>query len=924
MKKEIKSIAEQIVQQVQLERSTNSNNRSIGYLEGVVNSQEMKRWILRHEYQKSSIPIRDIHGIIIDYQDVGVKDLYTKDNSFCRDSLIGKLIYQDLGKQLIEGPKGKIDAQVDLKANFTNIDKHYGDAVNGIIELLKPKSRLKFTSLVEEIERLNTLEKDLDSAKTQLDQLELDTAEALALAKEIEQKEEEISELGKRIRRYIAYEVQLRDQPILDKFQEKVKRSKILNGPLIINGGPGTGKTSSLIQRIKYLTSPTILDEVGKLTQEEADVLFNQRKSWVFYSPSELLRSYLANVMIAEGLEADESRVLTWDNQRRALLRQTTLINTETQRPFVLRKKQSGPNFYKHTPKAFKYIDEFFTEEYLDAQRRRIEVIQSDEVKKLLEKKVDFAPAEQIRTQMSSLALKIKDATARALSYKKVENWISFYINLKQEFETELNKFNKLLSEELNLEAASLQVRITRDEELSVWLRQLIEEELKAKSNRDEENEDDDFEEEEEAIILNPDDETSIKRAIDRKLKSLLRIVSLRAIDAANNRLSPRNKVLLDKIDKMLNEDKLKMLGITLYFKKHFERPLKGFESNMLAPISSTYKRFRRIILKDSNECLSATGIVDCETVLKEENKYLYYDEADFLLGFIFKIAQALYAQLKPYFNECSHPYILTFKENIKGVVAIDEATDFSLWELIAMSRLAHPLFNSVTLSGDLMQRMTAKGILSWSDYIKIMPNTEVRDLKIAYRQTAKLLRIASEIYSWNIDSPAEFVSHSEPDPLDPEPLAFIHENEAERIDWLVKRLLEIQYLYDRNFPSVAVFVKNDEEVLRIQRKLNEYEEFEQCGLNIKACLNGEVLGNKQSIRIFSIEYIKGLEFGAVFFLDIDSIADNRDELLNKFIYVGLSRANLFLGVTLKNNFSDGLEYLAPLFKEGKWDLMTK
>ena len=47
----------------------------------------------------------------------------------------------------------------------------------------------------------------------------------------------------------------------------------------------------------------------------------------------------------------------------------------------------------------------------------------------------------------------------------------------------------------------------------------------------------------------------------------------------------------------------------------------------------------------------------------------------------------------------------------MKGVVAVDEATDFSLWELVAMSSLSHPLFNSVTLSGDLMQRLTNKGI---------------------------------------------------------------------------------------------------------------------------------------------------------------------------------------------------------------------
>ena len=82
----------------------------------------------------------------------------------------------------------------------------------------------------------------------------------------------------------------LRDQPMLDEYQEDVKRSKILDGSLIINGGPGTGKTTSLIQRINYLTSPTIEEEIGELNKEQRDVLYNPHTDWVFYSPTEFLK----------------------------------------------------------------------------------------------------------------------------------------------------------------------------------------------------------------------------------------------------------------------------------------------------------------------------------------------------------------------------------------------------------------------------------------------------------------------------------------------------------------------------------------------------------------------------------------------------------------------------------------------------------
>ena len=33
----------------------------------------------------------------------------------------------------------------------------------------------------------------------------------------------------------------------------------------------------------------------------------------------------------------------------------------------------------------------------------------------------------------------------------------------------------------------------------------------------------------------------------------------------------------------------------------------------------------------------------------------------------------------------------------------------------------------------------------------------------------------------------------------------------------------------------------------------------------------------------------------------------------------GLSRANLFLGITLNHDFNENLEYLRPLFKTGRW-----
>src|SRR5690606_1161300 len=97
-------------------------------------------------------------------------------------------------------------------------------------------------------------------------------------------------------------------------------------------------------------------------------------------------------------------------------------------------------------------------------------------------------------------------------------------------------------------------------------------------------------------------------------------------------------------------------------------------------------------------------------------------------------------------------------------------------------------------------------------------------------------------------------------------------------------------------------------------------------GIYVKACRDGEVLGEKDTIRIFSIDKIKGLEFEAVFFHNLDAIQqqDLSEELLLKYLYVGLSRATFYLGVTLSDDFSGSLEFLQSAIdvRENSWSLV--
>jgi hypothetical protein len=49
---------------------------------------------------------------------------------------------------------------------------------------------------------------------------------------------------------------------------------------------------------------------------------------------------------------------------------------------------------------------------------------------------------------------------------------------------------------------------------------------------------------------------------------------------------------------------------------------------------------------------------------------------------------------------------------------------------------------------------------------------------------------------------------------------------------------------------------------------------------------------------VFDVQHIKGLEFEAVFFVGVDQLAQRYPDLFEKYLYVGATRAAMFLGMT--------------------------
>ncbi len=158
-------------------------------------------------------------------------------------------------------------------------------------------------------------------------------------------------------------------------------------------------------------------------------------------------------------------------------------------------------------------------------------------------------------------------------------------------------------------------------------------------------------------------------------------------------------------------------------------------------------------------------------------------------------------------------------------------------------------------------------------------------------------------------------------DQKEPKPLAFFSEDEDEKIDWIASRIREIYIAHGRMIPSIAIFLFNNHETFT--KKLNNHNAILDDGLNVVYCRDGQVLGDKNSVRVFPIEYIKGLEFEAAFFHNIDEFQNQNidDDLLIRYMYVGLSRATFYLGVTGVEGLPQGLAGSGSHFNSDDWKI---
>jgi hypothetical protein len=97
--------------------------------------------------------------------------------------------------------------------------------------------------------------------------------------------------------------------------------------------------------------------------------------------------------------------------------------------------------------------------------------------------------------------------------------------------------------------------------------------------------------------------------------------------------------------------------------------------------------------------------------VKKDNNKHLHADEQSLLLGFMNNLFFSIHKRSKKRFGDLKNKYVVQYRESVRPVIGIDEATDYSLLDYYLMMSFRHYEFSSITLCGDIMQGLNSNGI---------------------------------------------------------------------------------------------------------------------------------------------------------------------------------------------------------------------
>lgn len=721
----------------------------------------------------------------------------------------------------------------------------------------------------------------IESFRTLLKQLRL--AEPVEdLLEQLLSEESQAINVIEGIRRSVITKMALRDQPILDQYQDEIFRLP-LDRRVLLLGPAGTGKTTTLIRRLGQKLDTAYLTDDEKVQFDRATSSTGEThgESWLMFTPTELLKQYLKEAFAREGVPASDLRIRTWSDYRRELARNVfgVLRTAAGGGPFVLKDSAAiltnhalgEPNswfsdFDKTQRSAYvgqlqrsaQTLTESQSPSAAELGRRLVSVVQLERSGSLIEM---FTSLAAISRDVQVLLTTEKEATDRTIT-----GYLNLQMNRNKGFIEELAKYLDSLQQVSDSESEDLEEQDTEDEEIEA-----------PRTGR--------------AAAA-----TAYLRAVRRHARTV-------AMNRSLGRNTRTSRIIEWLGDRGIGDKDRSEVGASLIIQanaRQFINPVKRF----IDGVPNRYRAFRRNH-QESGDWYQKDGFAVTD---------LHPLESDVVLLAILRGASELLSS--PTVSQgLALPFwspLRTALDRMKNQVLVDEATDFSPIQLGCMAALSSPRIRSFFACGDFNQRITPWGCRSIEDLKPVLPELDVRRITIAYRQSRQLNDLARAIilaFGGDQDAvtlPANVDSEGiEPALLEGAP------GRPVIVGWLADRIREIER-FVHQMPSIAIFVESEDEVQPIADALNDALANENA--QVVACPKGQVMGQDNDVRVFDVQYIKGLEFEAVFFIGVDRLADLHPDLYDKYLYVGATRAATYLGLTCDVELPSALSSLRASF----------
>ena len=687
----------------------------------------------------------------------------------------------------------------------------------------------------------------------------------------------------KGVRRSVITNMGLRDQPVLDQYQDEIFRLP-LDKRLLILGPPGTGKTTTLIRRLgQKLKTGFLEDGEQRLVEMVASAHgIAHANSWLMFTPTELLKQYLKEAFAREGVPASDMRIRTWQDYRHELARNAfgVLKTASGAGTFVLKDGLTSLSeaAFNSPTQWFDDFNAYQRSAYVQELRNAATVL-NDAKKPEVQK--HGARLHEILSRAGDGALEPMFGSL-AVEVAKVQALVT---RLKDGSDAKIK--------------AALNLQLNRNRDFLDELARVIDLPQQAQAI--------DVDEQDDAYADDDEYATAPRTGRTASINAFMEAVRAEArafvLNGTFSKASRNGKIIEWLGDRALSEADRTEVGSSLLVQasaKRFVNPVKRYVDDM----SKRYGAFRRERQQQSTWYRNdGFGPRDIHPL-----------ELDVVLLAILRAAGDLISRPNV-LRDIDTPAWSSLQSILKyyrNQILVDEATDFSPIQLASMAALAHPRLRSFFACGDFNQRLTTWGARSINDLKWIFADFDIREITVSYRHSKQLNDLARAMIR-AVGGTEQIVSlPTHVESMGVAPALLEHAGDKSIVvSWLADRIREIERFVGR-LPSTAIFVNTEGDVAPVAEALNVA--LAEHNIQVIACRDGQAVGQESSVRVFDIQHIKGLEFEAVFFVGIDQLAALRPALFDKYLYVGTTRAATYLGVTCEVSLPSAIESLRTHF----------